>query len=64
MDKPDVKKLQLSKETVRVLNDDELRGMAGGTILPTGEECNVFTTANCPTGDCGCMVNTLPILPP
>jgi len=52
MENRKVRKLQLNKETVRVLNESELQRVVGGT-LPSGDGCAPFTTENCPTGDCG-----------
>jgi hypothetical protein len=42
------KKLRLSKETVRILKDGELRQIAGGAGIPTSTFAQSQTCLNCP----------------
>ena len=50
-----VKKLVLSKETIRSLQDSELAGVAGGEgQAPTGL-CPITPTCGCPTGVAWCV---------
>lgn len=57
-----IRKLQLSKETVRTLSGSDLRGAAGGVTIncsgrcvPTGEfQCSFYT---CACTDSGCASN-------
>jgi hypothetical protein len=53
--KKSLKKLKLSRETVRQLNGPGLRWAAGGVILTIGDCPNdtTQTSGNCPSGFCG-----------
>lgn len=46
------KKLQLSRETLRLLRPDQLSKVNGGTVTLPGHECNIVA----PTEDWHCTV--------